>query len=301
MSNGVLVTVPQLVRHLGDASLPDEIPDGSVLTWSAGDGKWIDGTIDTGEPGTDGVATYGPGTHSSRPDPSSVPIGSLFSCSLHSAIERSDGSAWTSWYVGGSSGPSTDITRVDGYATNYTGAAQTSDPIDVQAGDILVFVSQMRNGSGLTLDDVTLTELASYDSDTGDWCYVGWASLDGSETDVTTTVATVGTEGAWGFVVFRGAATPIGVATASNSRIAPSINATTAGSLLVCLYAEWFDGTPFVAPAGMSQSVAGGGAGEYVMIAHETVSIPGATGTRTPQAGGTGQGKSAVSLEIPEA
>jgi hypothetical protein len=89
----------------------------------------------------------GPDTHANRPAAGTPPVGSLYSCSTHSLVYRTDGSTWSTWATLGSTAvtdatiTTTDVTtnnvstskhgwapKADGNAAHYldgTGAYST--------------------------------------------------------------------------------------------------------------------------------------------------------------------------------
>jgi hypothetical protein len=62
----------------------------------------------------------GPDTHANRPAAGTPPVGSLYSCSTHSLVYRTDGSTWSTWATLGGSGTGTVTTveEVDGTPTD---------------------------------------------------------------------------------------------------------------------------------------------------------------------------------------
>jgi hypothetical protein len=106
------------------------------------------------------------GTHASRPAATAVPTGTLYSCSDHSLVYQSDGSAWATWATlggggGGSGGPlwfqrttkgsgnttvsSSSYGDVFAGVLDITGSAAAGDLIEV--GFNLMWASDAPNGS----------------------------------------------------------------------------------------------------------------------------------------------------------
>lgn len=83
----------------------------------------------------------GPDTHANRPAASSPPVGSLYSCSDHSLIYRTDGSSWSTWAtLGAASGISATLLDAKG------------DIIAASAADTAARVAVGTNGHVLTAD-----------------------------------------------------------------------------------------------------------------------------------------------------
>ena len=71
----------------------------------------------------------GPDTHANRPAATAVTSGSLYSCSDHDLIYRSDGSAWATWATlgGGASGPTVIRKSADESVTSSTTLQDDND------------------------------------------------------------------------------------------------------------------------------------------------------------------------------
>lgn len=87
------------------------------------------------------------GTHAARPAATAVPAGTLYSCSDHSLIYQSDGSAWSTWATISSSGIAATIVDAKG------------DLIAATAADTVARLAVGSNDQVLTADSAQSTGL----------------------------------------------------------------------------------------------------------------------------------------------
>lgn len=115
----------------------------------------------------DEVQLLGPGVHTALPAPDAVPIGSLFSCSTHSLIYRTDGSSWVTWATLGSGTGSGSLTVQDENGNVATGVTQIDFQgagVNAAAGSGEVVVTIPGGSSGGSSGEATWTDATMQNS-----------------------------------------------------------------------------------------------------------------------------------------
>ena len=95
----------------------------------------------------------GPDSHANRPDASTVTAGTLYSCSDHNLIYRSDGvSAWTTWAALGGAGSQQQTFSIPGVLSTVTGSLPWRPPFDITVVAVRAAVGSAPTGASLIVD-----------------------------------------------------------------------------------------------------------------------------------------------------
>lgn len=94
----------------------------------------------------------GADTHANRPDATAVTAGSLYSCSDHNLVYRSDGSTWSTWAtLGGSISDSQTFTHT-GEVSTGTGTVRWYPPVDITIVAVRAAAGTAPTGADLIVD-----------------------------------------------------------------------------------------------------------------------------------------------------
>lgn len=123
----------------------------------------------------------GPGDHANRPSATAVTAGTLYSCTDHSLIYVSDGSAWSTWATLGGGGGTAGLVLLDTQSVSGSDATITFSSISGSYKDLLI-VGRLRSDRSGVEQDQTVMQVGNGSVDTGSNYRYTRASIDQSGT-----------------------------------------------------------------------------------------------------------------------